>query len=345
MSRKNIHSGLSRKIEQYLCRCTVGELLPPEQKLAAYFQVSKPTLRLALAPMLESGFLEAVNGIGNVVRKLPQTLRKELIFVCSDLVFFADTLKNFSIEATDSGYISSIVPLSGDEATRVRIMNTVFERDPAGIVLYLGHPETPLQMPTPVVPVLHLIRRHSGLQGDLLTLQNSKSMAQLVRQFYSEGYRKFALFGWHVNPNAAAEREQGFREGLGKVRLNVREKLICTSPDSAEDFFECFRHPTKRPDVVCCLNDLCAGDLLCELKRRGIPYDGLRISGFDCSPMTAFFPRPILTVRLPLAELGRRAARLLIRRIENPGLAPIHEKLESEQIETEPMGFFNHLNQ
>ena len=128
MSRKNIHSGLSRKIEQYLCRCSVGELLPPEQKLADLFQVSKPTLRLALAPMIENGFLETVNGVGNVVRKLPQTLHKELIFVCSDLVFFTDTLKNFSTETTNSGYISSIVPLSGDEATRVRILNTVFER-------------------------------------------------------------------------------------------------------------------------------------------------------------------------------------------------------------------------
>jgi DNA-binding LacI/PurR family transcriptional regulator len=57
--------------------------------------------------------------------------------------------------------------------------------------------------------------------------------------------------------------------------------------------------------------------------------------------MTAFFPRPIRTVRMPLAELGRHAARLLIRRIENPALAPVHEKLEPEQIETEPIGFFN----
>ena len=341
MSRKNIHSGLSRKIEQYLCRCSVGELLPPEQKLADLFQVSKPTLRLALAPMIENGFLETVNGVGNVVRKLPQTLHKELIFVCSDLVFFTDTLKNFSTETTNSGYISSIVPLSGDEATRVRILNTVFERDPAGIVLYLGYPEPPFQMPDRELPVLHLIRRHSGLPGDVLSLQNSKSMAQLVRQFYSEGCRKFALFGRQVNPNAAQEREQGFREGLGMVRLSVRENLICTEADSEDAFFENFRNPAKRPDAVCCMNDLCAGDLLCELKRRGIPYDDLRISGFDCSPMTAFFPRSIRTVRMPLAELGRHAARLLIRRIENPALAPIHEKLEPEQIETEPIGFFN----
>ena len=56
MPRKNIHSGLSRKIEQYICSIPTGELLPPEQEMAAHFEVSKPTLRLALAPMIERGY-------------------------------------------------------------------------------------------------------------------------------------------------------------------------------------------------------------------------------------------------------------------------------------------------
>ncbi len=335
MSRKNIHSGLSRKIEQYLCRCSVGELLPPEQKLADHFQVSKPTLRLALAPMIENGFLEAVNGVGNVVRKLPHTLHKELVFVCSDLVFFADTLKNFSIKTSNSGYISSIVPLSGDEATQVRILNTVFEREPAGIVLYTGGAS--YEPPASSIPILHLIRRNDTIPGDLLTFQNAGAMSRIVRRFYEEGCRKFALFGWQVNPNAAREREQGFRDGLNQVRLQVRENLICTRQERCDEFFAGFAQPSRRPDAICCMNDLCAGELLKEMRMRDIPYDSLKISGFDCSPVTQFYPRSILTVRLPLAELGNRAADLLIRRIENPRLAELNEKLESELTMTETM--------
>ena len=337
MSRKNIHLGLTRKIEQYICRFTEGELLPPEQEMAAYFKVSKPTLRLALAPMIEKGFIETANGVGSRVRKHPQTLHGELIFVCSDLVFFADTLQNFSIKSTNSGYISSIVPLSGDAETRRRILNTVFEHKPSGIVLYAGHQETLYDLPPSSIPILHLIRRHGNLPGDLLSIRNSLAMARLVRELYREGCRKFALFGWQVNPNAAREREQGFRDGLNQVRLQVRENLICTKPELCDDFFAGFEHPSRRPDAVCCLNDLCAGELLREMRMRDIPYDSLKISGFDCSPVTQFYPRPILTVRMPLAELGNRAAELLIRRIENPGLAELHEKLDSELAMTETM--------
>ena len=337
MSRKNIHLGLTWKIEQYICSFPIGEMLPPEQEMAAYFEVSKPTLRLALAPIIEKGFIETVNGVGSRVRKYPQTIPGELIFVCSDLVFFADTLKNFSIKITNSGYISSIVPLSGDAATQTRILNTVFERRPAGIVLFTGG--ISYEPPAPDIPILHLIRRNGTIPGDVLTFRNSQAMSRIVRRFYEEGCRKFALFGWQVNPNAAREREQGFRDGLNQVRLQLRENLICTRPEQCDDFFAGFGHPSRCPDAVCCLNDICAGTLFREMNLRGIPYGNLKISGFDCLPVTQFYPRPILTVRLPMAELGNRAAELLIRRTENPGLAELNEKLESELIMTETMNF------
>ena len=335
MSRKNIHLGLTRKIEQYICSFPIGEMLPPEQEMAAFFEVSKPTLRLALAPIIEKGFVETVNGVGSRVRKHPQTIPGELIFVCSDLVFFADTLKNFSIKAANLGYISSIVPLCGDPATRTRILNTVFERRPAGIVLYTE--KSFCNPPASSIPFLHLIRRNETIPGDLLAIQNSQAMSRIVRNFYEEGCRKFALFGWESNTNAAREREQGFRDGLNQVRLQVREKLICTRPEQCDDFFAGFGYPSRYPDAVCCLNDICAGTLFREMNLRGIPYGNLKISGFDCLPVTQFYPRPILTVRLPMAELGNRAAELLIRRIENPGLSELHEKLESELTMTETM--------
>ena len=44
-----------------------------------------------------------------------------------------------------------------------------------------------------------------------------------------------------------------------------------------------------------------------------------RLSGFDHASLTAFLPHELLTVEPPLDELGKCAAEMLIRRIENPG--------------------------
>lgn len=77
MSRKNIHRGLTRKIERYIYSFPTGELLPSEQEMAVYFEFSNPTLRLALAPMIEKRFIETVNGVGSRVRKHPLIRRIE----------------------------------------------------------------------------------------------------------------------------------------------------------------------------------------------------------------------------------------------------------------------------
>jgi len=335
MARKNIYLGLAGRLEQYLCGMPRGEMLPPEQELADLFQVSKPTLRRALALLRQDGCIRSQNGVGTTLEEVPETLRKELVFVCADLVFFADTLKKFSEECAKNNYICSIVPLSGDPEMQIRILRSVFRRSPAGIVLYPGNQNSISDFsPECKVPLLHLIRRRLALSGDLLTFQNGDAVADIVRRFYAEGCRRIALFD-QTNSLAAEERFQGFLAGLHKVRLRPRSELICRTAADHETFFACFRSEGSRPHAVCCLNDLSAGDFFREMRKRGLPAGGIRVSGFDCSPVTAFYPQPILTVRPPLEELGRRAAELLIRRIENPGLAPFSEKLESELVVAE----------
>ena len=174
-----------------------------------------------------------------------------------------------------------------------------------------------------------MIRRHFGLPGDVLSFRNEESASDIINHFYALGCRKISIFGSRVNPHAMRERLHGFLDGFRKVRLRPRQELICTDSAGYDEFFANFT-TKRRPDAVCCLNDYCAGEFFIEMKKRGLSLDGIRVSGFDCSPAAMFYPCPILTVKLPLAELGNKAAELLIRRIENSRLAELHEKLSSE---------------
>lgn len=336
MSRKNISLGLAGRLERYIYTLSPGSRLPAEQGLAEIFKVSKPTLRRALGILREDGCIATLNGVGNVVLKAPDTFQRELVFVCSDLVFFGDTLKNFSEEVANSSYFCSVIPLSGTEETQYRILRSVFERKVAGIVLYPGALDLPRELfASCKAPVLHLVRRHSGLDGDLLSFRNEEGFSNIVKHFYGKNCRRFALFGTRVNLHAARERMAGFKEGLRKVRLRMKEELICHEEKDYERFFATFREPGKRPHAVCCLNDQCAGEFFMEMKKRDLSWEDLEISGFDCSPVSRFYPRSILSVKLPLAELGHRAAQLLIRRIENPTLTEITEKLSPELVYTQ----------
>ncbi len=344
MARGNIYRTLLGRLEKKFSVLPEGTHLPAEQELADEFGVSKPTLRRALAELAERGLILKQNGVGSTIAGSSKVISRELIFLCHDVVFFAESLKSFSLAAADANYLPSILPLSGDAAGQERITATAVARKPAGIVLYAdprhARPETCRILVESGIPVLFLIRMPDGIEGSLLTFENADGITGIVKRFYQEGCRRFALFGGgSVNPLAAQERTLGFLAGLKKCRLQPRPEWICpqeSTPEEQDRFCELFRTPEKAPDAVCCLNDFCAGVFTRKARMHGIDISHLRISGFDHSLLTEFLPHPLLTVEPPMEELGREAASMLIRQIENPCFGITTKKLSSKLIETTP---------
>lgn len=342
MPRNNIYRELIGKLEQKLFGLTENSMLPPEQLLADEFGVSKPTLRRALQALADAGQIRKLNGVGIVVTKSPRAISRELIFVCHDIVFFAETLKSFGIRATEFNYFISIVPLAGDAATQERILSSVAERHPAGVIVYADPQQPQLnafhQLAVARIPTLYLMRLPHGIDNNLLEFGNADGMVEIVETFYQSGCRRIALYGDElVNPIAAVEREQGFLSGMKKCRLKPRPELHCSppaTPEQREAFLGLFDDAENRPDAVCCLNDHCAGRLIKALLQRDIKLKNIRFSGFDHSPLSEFIPQSLLTVEPPMAEMGSTAADMLIKQVENPHFGFLRRKLRATVIST-----------
>lgn len=338
MARSNMVSRLVGEMEARIDSMRVGEALPPEQALADAFGVCKLTLRRALSELAANGLIVKKNGVGSIVAGKMRVIPRELVFLCRDLAFFREAVNRFSLRAIAGNYLCSIVPLCGDRAARERIAASVVTRNPSGIALYAdpsGENEGVYRaLEASGIPLLHLVRLPENTEGNLLSFEAGGGVAAVVRRFYDEGCRRFALYGdAAVNPAAAAERRRGFFEGMRRVRLLPRKEHICTAPEELNAFVDLFHDSIRRPDAVVCLNDVCAGNLYRKLLRAGADPKGVRFSGFDASPVTAFLPFPLLTVRPPLEELGEAAAEMLIRRIENPGFGFTTRKLTSQLVE------------
>ena len=177
--------------------------------------------------------------------------------------------------------------------------------------------------------------------ANLLEFGNAAALSRIVQELYRRGCRKFALYGDDVHPAAAAEREEGFRLGMRRCRLAIRPELCCLPESSTERrdaFCELFRDPGERPDAVCCMNDQSAANFLTELRRRGISSDGLAISGVDNLPLLRLLPETVLTADLRQPEFGRKAAEMIVGRIENPGLEFQHVKFRARFLTGGGMG-------
>jgi LacI family transcriptional regulator len=77
-----------------------------------------------------------------------------------------------------------------------------------------------------------------------------------------------------------------------------------------------------RPTAVFAANDLFAAGAARAIQEAGLRIpDDIALAGFTDTPQALALQPALTTVRVPLAELGAAAARLLVNRIENRGLA------------------------
>ena len=136
--------------------------------------------------------------------------------------------------------------------------------------------------------------------------------------------RRVGFVGGPEDNIEAQQRLDGYRTALAGHGLAVDERLILpgdfTVPaggSAVQTLFDVRRVPLSEVDALVVANDGMAWGCLAALASRGIEVPRqLAITGFDDIPAARQSSVPLTTVRQPVAELGRRAVGLLLRRIE-----------------------------
>ena len=259
-------------------------------------------------------------------------MRRELIFLCNNLNFYSTTLSTFAARVRQENYFLSIVPLDGDAFTQEQIIRTAIEQSPYGIAVSADqtHNDLPIyrELASGPIPTVFLCRLPGGVEsGSLAIIDNRREFCRIVQHLYREGCRRFAFFT-DIPPSVEVvqERFAGFLDGMRRCRLKPQETLLCLHPEQQQEFLLRFTGPGA-PDAVCCHNDRSALELMKLLRIRGIDYSNIRFTGYDNLSLLRFLPQKLLTAELPLAELGKAAAEILLRQIENRSFKPVCKRL------------------
>ncbi len=341
MARRMVWPALCGELEKRFGELKPGEQLPAEQRLADELQVSRSTLRRALDVFVEQRILAKQPGKGNVLLRPPRRISRELVFLTGDPIFFAPALKSFCRRAVERNYYGTVVALGGTAEMQRRLILTIADRVPAGILINhtpeLDDPELFHQLERGKSTLLYVQRYPAGIErGNLIRVSMAETFAEIVGRFYREGARRFALYHYScVASGAVRERVDGFREGVRRCQLKVPAERVFLGPAGEaeqEAFFSLFRS-RRRPDAVICISDCSAARFLAELRRRGIDRAGILISGYDNSYLANYAAPGIVTAAPPLDELGGEAVDLLIRQSENPGFLPKTIQLKSKIID------------
>ena len=117
---------------------------------------------------------------------------------------------------------------------------------------------------------------------------------------------------------AAARRLAGYRAALDRAGAPEPHTLTAGATRAAgAQAFESMPRGRRRPTAVLAMSDMVAIGLMAAAQSAGLKIpDDLSVVGYDDLPMAAWTNPALTTVRQPIIEKGRLAARLLIQRMK-----------------------------
>jgi LacI family transcriptional regulator len=159
---------------------------------------------------------------------------------------------------------------------------------------------------------------------DTIRANSPKGILLAVEHLTAKGRTRIAFVNGPADTVPGTARAKGFADAMKEFKLTSAGEI-----EAADFTFAAGREAGKKlfkktgPDAVVCANDLLAVGVMHELAAYGldVPND-VAVIGMDDSELAEQCFPPLTSVNLGSAERGRRAAELLLARIEDSTRTP-----------------------
>jgi LacI family transcriptional regulator, galactose operon repressor len=310
--------------------------------VAADAGVSRATASLVLndSPLIREATKELVresfSRLGYVYDRAAASLRKSrslavgLVITQLSNPYFAEFAGGIQSQLDERG-MDVLFGISGeDRARQRRLMRSMSERRVDGIVVIPADRSEPADFAGLHMPLLFFARRIAGLDADYVGGDNhGGALLATEHLLTTHGVRRPAFIGGRTPSTAREERLAGFlaaAEAHG-IRVPVKNRPECL-PDRAIARDTAAKLLARDPkiDAVLCLNDVVAFGVVDAVADAGLRVGrDVRVIGFDDIKAAAEGRPTLATVSIPGELTGRRAAEMLLRRIN--GASAEHESL------------------
>jgi LacI family transcriptional regulator len=166
--------------------------------------------------------------------------------------------------------------------------------------------------------------------GQTVGATNRLGAFDAIRHLLELGHRRIGVITGALDIAASHERLAGYRASLTEFGLAPDDSLIVEGDFTQARAIEAARTLLmlpKRPTAIFASNDVSAFGVLQVAREKGVNVpEQLSVVGFDDIPHAAESRPPLTTVRQPLEEMGRLAARMLLAAMH--ASEPLTERIE-----------------
>jgi LacI family transcriptional regulator len=294
-----------------------------------------------VSPAARDRLLDVANRLGYVPNASARTLKhrrsRVVGVVVSDLgnQFYARLAAGIEQALREANYQMMVLGDNSDTLEEVAGARTFLAiRAPGVIMTPVGADATEL-LRSQGVAVVEVDRRLASVPCDAVVIDNERGGREATMHLAGLGHTRIALLGVETDWTSDSGRLTGYRTGLRNAGLQYDERLVVRiplhSPDT-EARIEALLDD-RGPTAIFAANNALAEQAWRVLRRRGLRIPGdVSLVGFDDVPWMGMVEPGITVVDQPTFELGRRAARLLLRRLHGPTLAPAVEILQPHLV-------------
>jgi LacI family transcriptional regulator, galactose operon repressor len=185
-------------------------------------------------------------------------------------------------------------------------------------------------------PYVLIDQMDSSGKSSILDSTNWQGAYDATRYLIELGHRRIGFITGLMGIHSAVDRLEGYKTALADHNVPLVDELIVEGDywhpggyAAAQRFLDL----PQIPSAIFASNDLEAIGAMEAIRERGlqIPED-ISIIGFDDIPQVSIVYPKLTTVRQPLEQMGRLAARLLLEQIENPDRPPRRITLATQLI-------------
>jgi DNA-binding LacI/PurR family transcriptional regulator len=188
------------------------------------------------------------------------------------------------------------------------------------------------------IPLVFFDRVCDDIEADKVVVDDYDGAVQAVRHLIKSGYKRIAHLAGPKNTSIGRDRCRGYMDELKRNGIPIDHDMITYGGLEEKNGIAALKELTSRcsmPEAIFAANDPVALGAYKEIKRMGlkIPQD-VALVGFGNITLSSYLDPPLTTVSQFPYELGRTAASVLLRRIENSDheMSPAMEVIKTELI-------------
>lgn len=190
-----------------------------------------------------------------------------------------------------------------------------------GIIYVAGHARCisciPENLDIPLV-ISYAFTEQPGISS--VEFDDIKAACDMTTNLIKKGHSKIAVIAGSETNIHTQRRLEGYKKALSENGINDCNLLKYANWDR-QSGYEAAKELLAKSDctAIFCFNDLMAAGVYDYLNEKGlIPGKDISVAGFDNRTMSQFLKPALTTVEIPLVEIGRKSAELILNQIASP---------------------------